>query len=632
MKLNNNLILIVLVFIFAACHKLDNISESNNSVLGNNKTISDVNIPNGFDWMMTRAVTFHISGKPGDVIVVKTSDATQTIYKGIIPSGKNSWEFRLSLPTFIKELVINEAHVQVNGNDISYSIPQKKNILLTNYNLLFDGVNDYVNVGDPVGGELDFGTGDFTCEAWVYANNVTADIWYRRIFGKGFKYSCYVYTDGTIQVYYNSVASSSTSSVITGGWNHVAVVRQNSNIKIYINGVLSLDETKAAWGADLSSSEDFRIGNLKNNSLSQGHWSGKIDEVRVWNVARTAGEISSNYDNIVSPTSANLSGYWRFDEGTGTTTADITTFANIGTLVGCTWNVESLGFDSDGDGVSDELDDYPLDATRAFDNYYPVTSAGTLAFEDLWPWCGDYDFNDLILGYRFKTVTNASNNVVEVVGTFVVRANGGKLHNGFGFQIPDLETTLASNISVTGSSLNHGLVILNGANLEAGQTKPTIIAFDDTHDLMVGIANTVSGGPSASPDSVVITISVTGGGPYTANDFSLDTWNPFLFIDATRGREVHLINHPPTDLMTASYFGMGRDASVPASNLFYQTSNHLPWGLDFPVAFNYASEYNEISVAYLHFIEWAESGGTLYTDWYSNSDAGYRNNAYIYTP
>jgi LruC domain-containing protein len=50
------------------------------------------------------------------------------------------------------------------------------------------------------------------------------------------------------------------------------------------------------------------------------------------------------------------------------------------------------------------------------------------------------------------------------------------------------------------------------------------------------------------------------------------------------------------------------------------------------VAFSYASEYNEISFAYLHFVEWAESGGTLYTDWYTNTAAGYRDPAYIYTP
>jgi len=281
--------------------------------------------------------------------------------------------------------------------------------------------------------------------------------------------------------------------------------------------------------------------------------------------------------------------------------------------------------------VEDDTDDYPLDDTRAFDNYYPVTEAGTLAFEDLWPWYGDYDFNDLILGYRFKTVTNAANEVVEVIGTFVVRANGAKLHNGFGFRLPDAVAAIPTNITVTGYSVNHGLVTLDGAtSLETGQSELTVIAFDDTYDLMQGISNTVGGGATASEDSVVITISVTGGGPFTAGDFSIDTWDPFLFIDATRGREVHMINQPPSDLMTSAYFGMGDDASVPASDLYYQTDNGLPWGLDFPVTFRYPAEFNDINAAYLHFTEWAESGGTVFTDWYSNTAAGYRNNALIY--
>ncbi len=60
------------------------------------------------------------------------------------------------------------------------------------------------------------------------------------------------------------------------------------------------------------------------------------------------------------------------------------------------------GTDADGDGVPNDEDDYPNDGDRAFDNYYPANGPGTLAYEDLWPGKGDYDFNDLVLDYRFK--------------------------------------------------------------------------------------------------------------------------------------------------------------------------------------------------------------------------------------
>ncbi len=175
MNRNNYLILTVIVLLFASCHKLDPVDQVTNS----NKTISELNIPSGFDWTMSRTVMFHVNGNQGDIIEIKTTDATKTIYKGIIPPGKNSWEFRLNLPDFITGIMINGKPFQIDGSDVYYSIPQTKSVLLTNYALLFDGVDDYVNIGDPAGGELDFGTGDFTCEARVYTNNAAADIWFR---------------------------------------------------------------------------------------------------------------------------------------------------------------------------------------------------------------------------------------------------------------------------------------------------------------------------------------------------------------------------------------------------------------------------------------------------------------------
>ena len=290
-------------------------------------------------------------------------------------------------------------------------------------------------------------------------------------------------------------------------------------------------------------------------------------------------------------------------------------------------------WDSDGDGVTDMNDDYVFDATRAYDNYQPADDYGTLVFEDIWPNYGDYDFNDLVLGYRFMTVTNASNEVVEIYATFIARANGAALHNGFGFELPDADEGILTNVEVTGYSHTQGIITIDGTtHLETGQTNPVVIAFDDTYDLMPGIYNTITGGSSASEDSVVIHIEVTGGGPFTAADFSLTTWNPFLFIEQTRGRELHLLDYTPTGLMNTDYFGTGDDASVPATDDYYKSANLLPWALDFPFSFSWATEFNAINTAYLHFTEWAESGDVSYPDWYINTDAGYRNETNIYTP
>lgn len=616
------------IVIFNQCKKPEEYKNSTDP-------ISEINVPEGFDWKMSHPVNFHITGTENQVIKISSADGSTIYHKSKIAEGESVRDFRLTLPDFINEVLINGTLVTITGSDITFTLPLKKDITVANYNLVFDGVNDYVDMGDPVSGDLDFGTGDFTCEAWVSTTDVTQDVSFRRIFSKGNEWSCFVRPTGRVDVYYNSTSLTvPTLGHINGGtFHHVAVVRAGSNISIFIDGVPDVDETKAAFGNNLNSSEDFRIGQMKVGATENGHWHGKIDEVRVWNCARTLSEISDNYDKTVSPTAANLQGYWRFDEGTGSTAYDNTLFGNHGTISGCTWNQEPNGFDSDSDGVDDEDDDYPLDATRAFNNYYPVAGTGTLAFEDLWPFCGDYDFNDLILDYRFKTVSNASDDVVEVIGTFTVRANGAALYNGFGFVLPDADSDIPDNIEVTGYSLTHGIITLDGMNhLEAGQTKPVVIVFDDAYDLMPGISNTVLGGAYHDPVSIDITMTVTNGFYFREDDFGLDSWNPFLFIELTRGREVHLMDYPPTDLVNPDLFGTGSDASDPGTSTYYHTSTGLPWAMDFPISYEYTVEYQPPSMGYLHFIEWVESGGTTYTDWYSNAGAGYRDNTYIYTP
>ena len=40
-----------------------------------------------------------------------------------------------------------------------------------------------------------------------------------------------------------------------------------------------------------------------------------------------------------------------------------------------------------------------MDKNKSFNSFFPVQGkTGTLAFEDLWPAKGDYDFNDLVIG------------------------------------------------------------------------------------------------------------------------------------------------------------------------------------------------------------------------------------------
>jgi len=290
------------------------------------------------------------------------------------------------------------------------------------------------------------------------------------------------------------------------------------------------------------------------------------------------------------------------------------------------------GNDTDGDGVNDDFDDYPEDPDRAFDNYYPdVDNYGSLAFEDLWPYKGDYDFNDLVVDYRFNTVTNASDNVVELFVNLKVVAIGAGYKNGFGLQFPFSPDVVSG---VTGDfSLTQNIITITDKNLEANQDKAVIVFLDNAFDLLVhpgggtGV-NVQIGKPYVEPQEIEFLVSFNY--PVNPSNFGTAPFNPFIFVDGDRGREIHMKDHTPTDLVNSALFNTGQDASSPSTGQYYMTSNYLPWAINLVDGFDYPIEKAAILNAYNHFSDWAESGGNQYPNWYSD-DAGYRNNSKIYT-
>lgn len=289
--------------------------------------------------------------------------------------------------------------------------------------------------------------------------------------------------------------------------------------------------------------------------------------------------------------------------------------------------------DSDSDGVPDVFDDYPANSEFAFNNYYPCGIAhGTLAFEDLWPGKGDYDFNDLVTNYSFNQITNGNNKIAKVTAEFIVRAHGASFHNGFGFQF-DIAPNQVS--SITGQDIQEGYITLNTNNTEADQTKATIIVFDDTYNILphpggggIGV-NTQE--TATYVDPVTINIDIELNGTFTSAELGIPPFNPFIICDGQRGYEVHLPDNAPTDLHNEALFGTLHDNSIPATGRYYKTDRNLPWAIDIWAEFEYPIEKVEVTAAHLKFADWAESDGTLYTDWYEDN-TGYRNDNNIFHP
>lgn len=287
--------------------------------------------------------------------------------------------------------------------------------------------------------------------------------------------------------------------------------------------------------------------------------------------------------------------------------------------------------DSDGDGVDDEFDNYPLNPSLAYDSYYPSQeSYSTIAFEDNWPKTGDYDLNDLVVGSQYHFLLNASNQVAEMQAKYVVQAAGASFKNGFGVQLPVPADMVKF---VKGQRLKNGYIELAGNGVEAGQKQAVLIPFDSYDNVIDNYAgayfvNTKLEMPKVTGDTVDVQLGLTQ--PVGLEKFNVALFNPFLISDKRRGYEVHLPGYQPTDKADVKLFRTDDDVTNLAKGITYVSNSNWPWAISFPGTFLYPVEGAKVSDAYPHFLEWAKSGGVIYNDWFSNYSAEYMNYGKIY--
>jgi len=268
-----------------------------------------------------------------------------------------------------------------------------------------------------------------------------------------------------------------------------------------------------------------------------------------------------------------------------------------------------------------------------------IDYSGTLAFEDLWPGQGDYDLNDMVLDYDFNIVKNNQEVVESMTVTIKLKAFGASYHNGFGFTLPTVNPS--DVVSVSGYDIKNNTVFNIASNgLESGQSKATVIVFDDAYRIMpkttggTGV-NTQSQYPYIEPVSVVLEI-VFVKNAIKFNELNIGNFNPFLIVETTtngapgnRGKEVHLPNYEPSDLFDTSYFGQKSDDSSPERGRYFVTDNNLPAAINIAEKFDWVIESQDLTKAYKMFPDWVQSSGNSRADWYLNK-TDYRNNSLIY--
>lgn len=197
-----------------------------------------------------------------------------------------------------------------------------------NYALSFDGYDDFVEI---LNNNNSLSLTAMTVEAWVKASpgGSVGRVVYKNAARTGNSDNYTLNVGNNSAPYFHieeavgdrDYSVTSTVSATSTQWMHIAGVYDGNQMRIYINGMLdntiTIGSQALYQGAEnlflgtdrFSNHGGYPVGQIPRNS-----YSGLIDEVRIWNIARTDQQIAENYNKTISGTTTGLVGYWNFDE------------------------------------------------------------------------------------------------------------------------------------------------------------------------------------------------------------------------------------------------------------------------------------------------------------------------------
>lgn len=269
-----------------------------------------------------------------------------------------------------QELWVRVTDTNETGNEQGLAIDDFVFTTGANSSLFFNGSNNHVTMGAATS---TLGASVLTLEAWVFRTGtgtttstgtggvtafpiVTKGRGESETAGLNCNYFLGINASNKLVADFEAAAASGittgqnypvsgASDIPLHQWTHVAATydggaTDGEKWKLFVNGVK--DTSSATTGVnppanaapEAISTQHFAIGTAMNSSgTREGTFLGLIDEVRVWNVARSGAQIAGNMNaELVSGTG--LLARYGFGEGTGTSTASSVAGAPAGTLVG----------------------------------------------------------------------------------------------------------------------------------------------------------------------------------------------------------------------------------------------------------------------------------------------------------
>ena len=231
----------------------------------------------------------------------------------------------------MKVLKLGQSLCSSNNQGVSFS---------NKYSLDFDGVDDYLSLGDS--NTFSFGNGStdvpFSLSIWYKTSDVTSMPLFSKTTAVSAEREYYMYISGADKLAFALFDTSSGGYILAqtaavtstqGSWNHVVFAyagnETKTGLKIYLNGSLQ-SVTYSADGATIGTGPYVAMENtafplnIAYFPIINGYTDGNLDEASMWNKELSASDVTAIY-NSGEPTNlsgeAALIGWWRMGDPTG---------------------------------------------------------------------------------------------------------------------------------------------------------------------------------------------------------------------------------------------------------------------------------------------------------------------------
>ncbi|MFM8930712.1 MAG: beta strand repeat-containing protein, partial [Gemmataceae bacterium] len=366
---------------------------------------------------------------------------------------------------------VNDAPVVTAGFSSSYfeNSPADSS---NSYSLNFSG-SSYVPV--PSNTSYPTGNSQYTLEAWIKptTHGVNGIVGWGTWGSTNQTNALRLNSNGQIVNYWwNNDLYATPGNLADGNWHHVAATFDGTYRRIYVDGVLLASDTPTGHNVP-STASNVRIGTTNNTE----YFSGGIDDVRVWNRARTASEIANTRLTQVDGATSGLVAYYRFNEGSGTVAANSATATSgiNGTLVNNpTWSTAIPALSG---GISPGLTLADVDDTALASGATVAITSGFTSGDQL-----GIPANSLLAGVTASY--DATTGVLTFTGSTTV-ANYQAMFRAVAYSsTSDWPTQISTSRTVTYTVTDlNASVASNGAQSGSGTSTVTITEVNDVPTL-----------------------------------------------------------------------------------------------------------------------------------------------------